>query len=192
MAPPPTGADEPVPAAPAPGTEPPHHERDAKRPRPRPAAASAGARVLSLAVKAAVMAAALALFILFAAAAAILLLHLVVAARAFRHYRRSRYRVPSLDPSPTAALPLRAGLSPAELRRLPSFAFASTGGDSDGDASLTPSHLCAVCIEAGCAGERWRALPACGHAFHAACVDRWLAKSPACPICRAAVAVTLI
>ncbi|TVU02394.1 hypothetical protein EJB05_52109, partial [Eragrostis curvula] len=190
MAPPPAGAGELVPAAPGPEPPPPH-DRDAKRQRPasRPAVAGAGARILSLGVQAAVMAAALALFLLFAAAAAVLLLHLVVAARAFRHHRRSRYRVPSLGPSSPPASPLRAGLSPAELHRLPSFAFSSPRGDGDGDASL-PSHLCAVCIETAHAGERWRALPACGHAFHAACVDRWLAKSSACPICRAAVTVS--
>jgi hypothetical protein len=165
--------------APPTGTETSHHDRDAKRPRE-----AAAARVLSLCVKAAAMAAALALFLVFAAAAAVLLLHLVISAHAFR---RSRYRVPSLDESPPP--PLHAGLSLAELRLLPSFAFASPRDDND-DASLAP-HLCAVCIEAGRAGQRWRALPACGHAFHAACVDRWLAKSPACPVCRAVVAVAV-
>ncbi|KAL6629073.1 hypothetical protein ACP70R_028838 [Stipagrostis hirtigluma subsp. patula] len=193
MAPPLAGAGEPVSAPAAPAPEPPQaplHDRDAKRPRPA-AAAGAGARILSLGVQAAVMAAALALFVLFAAAAAVLLLHLVVAARAFRHHHhRSRYRVPSLDPSPPPAAPLRAGLSPAELGRLPTFAFACPRGD-DGDGASQPPHLCAVCLEPARAGERWRALPACVHAFHAACVDRWLAKSPACPVCRAAVAVSV-
>ncbi|KAL6888420.1 hypothetical protein ACP4OV_009446 [Aristida adscensionis] len=197
----------PLAGAAAPDTEPEtepapplHDQRDAKRPRGvggagararRPLAPGPGARIVSLGVQAAVMAAALALFVLFAAAAAVLLLHLVVAARAFRrHHHRSRYRVPSLDPSPAA--PLRAGLSPAELRRLPSFDFASPlDVDGDGDGGASQAHLCAVCLEAARAGERWRALPACGHAFHAACVDRWLAKSPACPVCRVAVAVSV-
>uniref|UniRef100_A0A0E0JWC0 RING-type domain-containing protein n=1 Tax=Oryza punctata TaxID=4537 RepID=A0A0E0JWC0_ORYPU len=130
------------------------------------------------------MAAALALFLLFAAAAAILLLHLVVAARAFRnqhHGWRSRYRVPetsSSSPPPPCAS--RAGLSPADLRLLPCFAAASSSPE-----------FCAVCLEAACAGERWRALPACAHAFHAACVDRWLARAAACPVCRAAVSVSV-
>ncbi|KAG2656416.1 RING-H2 finger protein ATL56-like [Panicum virgatum] len=182
MAPPaPAGARElAAPAAPA---LPPLHDRDvAKRGRPGPRAQGAGARVLSLGVRAAVMAAAVAIFLLFAAASAVLLLVLVVAARAFRHHRGSRYRVPPRGPpSP----PLRAGLSPADLRRLPTFAFPSPPRDGDG----APSQ-CAVCLEAACAGERWRAMPACRHAFHAACVDRWLARSPACPVCRVAVAVS--
>ncbi|KAF8691262.1 hypothetical protein HU200_040386 [Digitaria exilis] len=161
------------------------HDRDsvaAKRGRPR-AGQGAGARILSVGVQAAVMAAAIAIFLLFAAASAVLLLVLVVAARSFRHHRGSRYRVPSLDPSPLR----RAGLSPADLRRLPCFAFPSTprGGSGGGDPTS-----CAVCLDAARAGERWRAMPACGHAFHAACVDRWLARSPACPVCRAAVAAS--
>ncbi|XP_062223917.1 RING-H2 finger protein ATL56-like [Phragmites australis] len=181
MAPPPAGAGagEPAHAATEPSAI---RDRDAKR-RRRPCPEGAGARIMSLGVQAAVMAAALALFVLFAAAAAVLLLILLVAARAFRHHHhRSRYRVPSLDPYPPAS-----GLSPDDLRLLPSFAFSSPG---DRDTSLPP-HLCAVCLEAARAGERWRALPACGHAFHAACVDRWLAKSPVCPVCRAAVAVSV-
>jgi hypothetical protein len=43
------------------------------------------------------MAAALAIFLLFAVTSALFLLVLVLAARAFRHHRGSRYRVPSLD-----------------------------------------------------------------------------------------------
>ncbi|KAL5208721.1 hypothetical protein ABZP36_033156 [Zizania latifolia] len=149
--------------------------------------AGVGARLLTLGVQAAVMAAALALFLLFAAAAAVLLLHLVVAARAFRNQQHGgrRYRVPQAYPSP----PSRLGLSPAELRLLPCFAAASSSSSCDGPSSST--QLCAVCLEAARAGERWRALPACGHAFHAACVDRWLARAPACPVCRTAVSVSV-
>ncbi|KAG0531988.1 LOW QUALITY PROTEIN: hypothetical protein BDA96_04G069000 [Sorghum bicolor] len=142
----------------------------------------AGARRL-LSLAAGVMAAALAVFVLFAAASALLLLVLVLAARAFRHHRGSRYRVPSLDPPPP---PLHAGLSPADIHRIPSFAFPGGGGEADSSASS-----CAVCLEAARAGERWRAMPACTHAFHAACVDRWLARTPACPVCRATVAVAV-
>ncbi|CAN6277743.1 unnamed protein product [Urochloa humidicola] len=165
----------------------PLHGRDAAKLRRRsagPRPQGAGARIVSVGVQAAVMAAAIAIFLLFAAASALLLLVLVVAARAFRHHRGSRYRVPS--PGPPSP-PLRAGLSPADLRRLPTFAFPSSC-DGDGDGSAAPS-ACAVCLEAARGGERWRAMPACRHAFHAACVDRWLARSPACPVCRAAVAV---
>ncbi|CAO2149410.1 unnamed protein product [Urochloa humidicola] len=130
---------------------------------------------------AAAMAAAMTIFLVVAAACTALLLILVVAARASRRHRGiSRYCIPS---SPDRASPLppphRAVLSPADLRRLPSFAFS---GDE------TSASTCAVCLEVARAGERWRAMPACRHAFHANCVDRWLAtRSAACPLCRAAV-----
>ncbi|RLN09970.1 RING-H2 finger protein ATL56 [Panicum miliaceum] len=141
---PPAPAELVVPAAPAlPGETqalpPPHlHDRDvAKRGRPGPPPQGAGARILSLGVRAAAMAAAITIFLLFAAASAVLLLVLVVAARAFRHRRGSRYRVPSPGPSP----PLRAGLSPADLRRLPTFAFPSPprGGDGEGFVCCKPA-----------------------------------------------------
>ncbi|CAL4971038.1 unnamed protein product [Urochloa decumbens] len=177
-----------LPAAPEePQDHAPHGRDAAKRRRPggpAPRPQGAGARIVSVGVQAAVMAAAIAIFLLFAAASALLLLVLVVAARAFRHHRGSRYRVPS--PGPPSS-PLRAGLSPADLRRLPTFAFPSLPRDDDGSAPSSPA--CAVCLEAARGGERWRAMPSCRHAFHTACVDRWLARSPACPVCRAAVAV---
>lgn len=65
-----------------------------------------------------------------------------------------------------------------------------------GDAVLqpAPSRECAVCLSelpAGAAEERSgpdgpavRALPACGHAFHADCIGRWLPLRSECPLCR--------
>ncbi|XP_073002142.1 RING-H2 finger protein ATL56-like [Typha latifolia] len=141
-----------------------------------PAAASAsakpkgGARLLSFIIQALVMAVALALFFLFASVAALVLLHLCVVGRALR--LRSRRRVfLGEDASPS-------GLSPADLRELPWF-----------ECSALPPWPpdCAVCLEGICQKERFRKLPSCGHVFHAACVDRWLVRSPVCPICRTGV-----
>ncbi|CAL4898114.1 unnamed protein product [Urochloa decumbens] len=50
---------------------------------------------------------------------------------------------------------------------------------------------CAVCLSAFEPEDWLRLLPACRHAFHAACIDAWLRTSPACPICRAAVSSPL-
>ncbi|CAN6284447.1 unnamed protein product [Urochloa humidicola] len=59
-----------------------------------------------------------------------------------------------------------------------------------------PSRECAVCLsELMPAAEEHpgsddaeppavRALPACGHAFHADCIGRWLPLRPECPLCR--------
>jgi E3 ubiquitin-protein ligase ATL4 len=49
---------------------------------------------------------------------------------------------------------------------------------------------CAVCLSPFSPDAELRLLPACRHAFHAACVDAWLRTTPSCPLCRAAVSLT--
>jgi hypothetical protein len=44
-----------------------------------------------------------------------------------------------------------------------------------------------VCLEEYEAKDVVRVLPACGHAFHAACIDAWLRQHPTCPVCRASL-----
>ncbi|KAF8661785.1 hypothetical protein HU200_056739 [Digitaria exilis] len=51
---------------------------------------------------------------------------------------------------------------------------------------------CAVCIAELRDGEEARALPRCGHRFHAACVEAWLRRRhTTCPLCRASVVVAV-
>lgn len=69
------------------------------------------------------------------------------------------------------------GLSSGELATLPCHEYFKAAADGEtGD--------CAVCLEAFEAGDRCRQLPRCEHSFHAECVDSWLRKSSACPVCR--------
>jgi len=42
---------------------------------------------------------------------------------------------------------------------------------------------CSVCLEAFQPGEELRLLP-CFHRFHVSCIDAWLARNPACPVCK--------
>lgn len=49
--------------------------------------------------------------------------------------------------------------------------------------ALEASDQCAICLLAYDQGDCLRRLE-CGHRFHAACVDRWLARSGQCPICK--------
>ncbi|KAK1292773.1 hypothetical protein QJS10_CPB17g00122 [Acorus calamus] len=107
----------------------------------------------------------LALFFLFAGIASVVLLHLFVAARALRLRRRSSEGAGS-------------GLSRADLKRIPCFSFRG-GGDRAGSDSG-----CAVCLEGFKKGDRCRVLPGCRHCFHKGCVDKWLVKTRACPLCR--------
>ncbi|KAF7090499.1 hypothetical protein CFC21_093244 [Triticum aestivum] len=48
---------------------------------------------------------------------------------------------------------------------------------------------CAVCLSPFVPDAELRLLPACRHAFHAACVDAWLRNTPSCPLCRAAISL---
>jgi hypothetical protein len=78
------------------------------------------------------------------------------------------------------------GLSAGELGAIPCYDYKAAAA-ADGGAGTGPSGDCAVCLEAFEAGDRCRRLPRCEHSFHAQCVDSWLRKSSACPVCRADV-----
>lgn len=58
---------------------------------------------------------------------------------------------------------------------------------SVGALSLLCGRRCTVCLEEYEAKDVVRVLPACGHAFHAACIDAWLRQHPTCPVCRASL-----
>lgn len=49
--------------------------------------------------------------------------------------------------------------------------------------------VCAICQEAFATGETFRMLP-CTHIYHIGCIDRWLATSRDCPMCKADVLTT--
>ncbi|KAA0044082.1 RING-H2 finger protein ATL33 [Cucumis melo var. makuwa] len=50
---------------------------------------------------------------------------------------------------------------------------------------------CPVCLSAFDDGEEIRQLTTCKHSFHVDCIDMWLYSHPNCPVCRAAVPVTV-
>ncbi|KAK1316410.1 hypothetical protein QJS10_CPA05g02290 [Acorus calamus] len=129
-----------------------------------------GIRILSRFLQAVIMVVVLALFFLFARIASVVLLHLFVAARALRLRRRSSEGAGS-------------GLSRADLKRIPCFSFRG-GGDRAGSDSG-----CAVCLEGFKKGDRCRVLPGCRHCYHKGCVDKWLVRTRACPLCRSCVSV---
>jgi hypothetical protein len=79
-----------------------------------------------------------------------------------------------------------AGMDAAAISALP----AAFGYKRDEHAA-TGWAQCAICLGLVRAGEAVRRLPACGHLFHAGCVDKWLRAHATCPLCRAAVAPEL-
>lgn len=50
-------------------------------------------------------------------------------------------------------------------------------------ASSNEDNKCMICMENFVAGEELRSLP-CLHRYHRACIDEWLSRSKACPICK--------
>lgn len=68
-----------------------------------------------------------------------------------------------------------SGMSPEDLELLPSYEFRPGNNNS---------VECAVCLESFEPGVKCRMLPVCKHSFHARCLDSWLVRTPACPVCR--------
>ncbi|XP_013602832.1 E3 ubiquitin-protein ligase ATL4-like [Brassica napus] len=66
------------------------------------------------------------------------------------------------------------------LDSLPIFKFSSVTRRS----TSTNSSDCAVCLSNFEPEDQLRLLPLCCHAFHAACIDTWLASNQTCPLCR--------
>uniref|UniRef100_A0ACD5TID0 Uncharacterized protein n=1 Tax=Avena sativa TaxID=4498 RepID=A0ACD5TID0_AVESA len=76
-------------------------------------------------------------------------------------------------------------LRPADGAALPVVRYA---GASAGAKKLQqPERDCPVCLEAFGEDDGVKVVPACGHVFHAPCIDRWLDERNSCPVCRCAV-----
>ncbi|XP_051210735.1 putative RING-H2 finger protein ATL12 [Lolium perenne] len=73
-----------------------------------------------------------------------------------------------------------SGVGKGVIESLPFFRFAALRGARQG-------LECAVCLARFDDADLLRLLPRCRHAFHLDCVDRWLATSASCPLCRARV-----
>ena len=64
--------------------------------------------------------------------------------------------------------------------------FLDDGSSVGSVCPICLSGLCGLCGLYGlCGAAHATAVTACGHAFHAACIARWLARARTCPVCRA-------
>ncbi|KAG0495902.1 hypothetical protein HPP92_000593 [Vanilla planifolia] len=121
--------------------------------------------------------------IMLSAVLSLVFVAIVISVHLYTRYRRrydgvDRYVVTAAalrsGPSPAVAV---AGLAPATIAALPSFAYQGAGGGGEAE--------CAVCLSAAEEGELMRLLPGCRHVFHVACIDMWLYSHSTCPVCRA-------
>lgn len=80
----------------------------------------------------------------------------------------------------------RPGLDPCVMDVLPTFAYGEASSREDWIGGV---EECAVCLSEFEESDTLRLLPRCGHAFHIPCIDKWLVKHFACPVCRSTVAV---
>ncbi|XP_051123314.1 RING-H2 finger protein ATL56-like [Andrographis paniculata] len=111
--------------------------------------------------------------LLFVGIGVLLIIHVCVVGRAFREDSRTDSVSGEGDRAPAMA--------PEAVKNLPWFDHSeSTVG--------TLTVECSVCLENFRVGDRCRILPVCGHCFHIECIDSWLMKTGACPVCRTSVA----
>jgi len=75
------------------------------------------------------------------------------------------------------------GLEPSVVTTFPTVKL----GDGGPQRPPVQEAQCTVCLEEYEAKDVVRVLPACGHAFHAPCIDAWLRQHPTCPVCRASL-----
>uniref|UniRef100_A0A0A9EMV3 RING-type E3 ubiquitin transferase n=1 Tax=Arundo donax TaxID=35708 RepID=A0A0A9EMV3_ARUDO len=110
-----------------------------------------------------------------------LFLHLYVCHVRRRNRRRAAASAAVLPTTTAAAAAPKGGLDPSDIAALPTAAY----GKEVGDAGCATE--CTICLGAVEEGDAVRVLPACRHVFHVPCVDKWLASSSSCPVCRAGV-----
>ncbi|KAH7545248.1 RING-H2 finger protein ATL56 [Ziziphus jujuba] len=148
---------------------PPHHHHQPNRhgvqsPSPKP-----NQKFLFLILKVVIMTFITTLFFLFLGVAAMLLLCLAGGAL---HGRRRRTHFPYSS----------NGLFPEDLIKLPQFRYAKRIERQE------EAHSeCVVCLDRFREGQWCRKLVGCNHVFHRSCLDTWLVKVAACPICRTRV-----
>ncbi|KAK4437191.1 RING-H2 finger protein ATL13 [Sesamum alatum] len=112
--------------------------------------------------------------------AILIVIHVCVVGRAFRG--RTADSIDGTTSNPIQARPDRVPrMDPEDIQGLPCFDYKIeeiVTGTGNGN------RECAVCLESFRGGEKCRILPKCGHCFHAECIDSWLLKTAACPVCR--------
>ncbi|WVZ55307.1 hypothetical protein U9M48_005982 [Paspalum notatum var. saurae] len=103
--------------------------------------------------------------------------------------RCARARRGGTAPSSSAAAAAAKGLRKKALRALPTLAYEDAVAAAAGGEEKPALAECAICLSEFAPREEIRLLPHCGHGFHVACVDTWLAAHSSCPSCRRVLVV---
>ncbi|XP_021755877.1 RING-H2 finger protein ATL56-like [Chenopodium quinoa] len=140
--------------------------------RPPETLTKSNPKLLSILLQALIMAFVISLFFIFVGVAAIIFIHLCIAGGALRHRHRRNQRRPI-----SGNEDLSSGYSLELLKTLPKSLFKG-------------SEVCTICLDNLLEGESCRVLPGCNHVFHLNCVDKWILKSPVCPVCRSSIKKT--
>ncbi|KAL1814988.1 hypothetical protein DCAR_0519202 [Daucus carota subsp. sativus] len=106
--------------------------------------------------------------------AIVCLLGLIAVARC-AWIRRFSGRITGNSP-PLPHLHPNKGLTNKILKKIPKITYSADDAGKYFD--------CAICLTEFVAGDVLRALPQCGHGFHAGCIDTWLKSHSSCPSCR--------
>ncbi|KAG2546308.1 hypothetical protein PVAP13_9KG030925 [Panicum virgatum] len=91
----------------------------------------------------------------------------------------SSYTIATCPPRPQSRPPLHLIPKPV-VESLPFFHFATLRGARQG-------MECSMCLACFDHADHLRLLPRYRHAFHLACINRWLESNASCPLCRARV-----
>ncbi|KAJ0765929.1 putative transcription factor C2H2 family [Helianthus annuus] len=116
--------------------------------------------------------------------AVLVIIHVCVAGRPFGMTQESTGRT---------TVAQRSTMSEDDIKKLPCYDYKLNREDEEDDdcggggSDEVRKVECAVCLEVFKVGDRCRLLPNCRHSFHAKCIDSWLIKNAACPICRSRV-----
>ncbi|KAF3339871.1 E3 ubiquitin-protein ligase ATL41-like protein [Carex littledalei] len=120
-------------------------------------------------------------------ASVVLFLHLYLRYVRRRHMLQHRRQTSNLLRLTTFNLATsdspRPGLDRTAISSIPSFQYQKVEADSSENSTVD----CAVCLSLLEEGDVVRMLPDCRHVFHVACIDKWLASSASCPVCRSEV-----
>uniref|UniRef100_A0ACD5ZV09 Uncharacterized protein n=1 Tax=Avena sativa TaxID=4498 RepID=A0ACD5ZV09_AVESA len=91
------------------------------------------------------------------------------------------------ETAPSSSLDTWPAPAPAAIKAcLPAVRYADLRSRRSAAGAAASTTCCAVCLGALEPRHRVRELGNCAHAFHKACIDKWVDKGQAtCPLCRA-------